>query len=56
MEFETIHHLREIDGPAMVLLKVTGKEPPWVGLAEDHHLVQTHPPDAPCQTLRTCNL
>jgi hypothetical protein len=40
----------------MVLLKVSGKETPGVGLAEDHHLVQTHPPDAPGQTLRTYNL
>jgi len=37
----------------MVIVKIAGQEAPQVGLAEDHHLIQTLPPDTPNHSLGT---
>ena len=44
-----IHGQRQMRAPPMVVVKVAGQEVPEVGLAEDNHMVQTLPPDAPDQ-------
>ena len=38
-----IHGQRQVRTPAMVIVKIADQEAPQVGLAEDHHVIQTLP-------------
>ena len=38
-----IHGQRQVRTPAMVIVKIDDQEAPQVGLAEDHHVIQTLP-------------
>ena len=42
-----IHGERQMRPPAMVVVRIAGQEAPEVALAENHHLIQALPPDAP---------
>ena len=42
-----IHGQRQARPPAVVVAKIAGQEAPEVALAEDHHVIQTLPPDTP---------
>ena len=42
-----LHGQREKRPPAMVGVRIAGPEAPEVALVEDHHPIQTLPPDAP---------
>jgi hypothetical protein len=45
--FGAIHGQRQMRAPPMVVAEVTGQKAPEVALAEDHHMIQAFPPDAP---------